>query len=59
VEEGLSNKEIGGRLGIEVSTVKNHMHNVLGKIDVTRRGQAVSWLRSQAVGAREEAIRKN
>jgi DNA-binding NarL/FixJ family response regulator len=29
IDEGLSNKEIAVRLGIEVATVKNHVHNLL------------------------------
>lgn len=45
VDEGLSNKEIARQLGIEVSTVKNHIHNVLGKLRVKRRGQAAAKAR--------------
>ena len=40
IEEGLSNKEIARQLSIEVSTVKNHVHNVLGKLQVQHRWQA-------------------
>jgi DNA-binding NarL/FixJ family response regulator len=40
IEEGLSNKEIARQLSIEVSTVKNHVHNVLGKLRVNHRWQA-------------------
>ncbi len=40
VGEGLSNKEIAQRLCIEVSTVKNHVHNVLEKLGVDRREDA-------------------
>lgn len=40
IEAGLSNKEIARKLSIEVSTVKNHVHNVLGKLRVTHRWQA-------------------
>jgi DNA-binding NarL/FixJ family response regulator len=45
VERGLSNKEIAVRLGIEVATVKNHVHNVLEKLHVHRRGEAAALLR--------------
>jgi len=45
VEDGLSNKQIAGRLGIEVATVKNHVHNLLEKLQVHRRGEAVARLR--------------
>lgn len=40
IEEGLSNKEIARHLSIEVSTVKNHVHNLLGKLQVEHRWQA-------------------
>jgi len=43
--EGLSNKQIAGRLCIEVPTVKNHVHNILRKFEVERRGQAAAYLR--------------
>lgn len=46
VGEGLSNKEIARRLCIEVPTVKNHVHNILRKLDVPGRGQAAAQLRS-------------
>jgi two-component system, NarL family, nitrate/nitrite response regulator NarL len=42
LEEGLSNKQIARRLGIELSTVKNHVHNVLAKLGVARRAEAVA-----------------
>jgi DNA-binding NarL/FixJ family response regulator len=39
---GLSNKEIARELGIELATVKNHVHQVLEKLGVQRRGEAVA-----------------
>jgi DNA-binding CsgD family transcriptional regulator len=39
LEQDLSNKEIAVRLGIEVATVKNHVHNVLGKLGLNRRSE--------------------
>ena len=42
--EGLSNKEIAARLLLGVSTVKNHVHNLLGKIDAHTRAEAVAVL---------------
>jgi two-component system, NarL family, nitrate/nitrite response regulator NarL len=44
IAQGLSNKEIALRLYIEVSTVKNHVHNILEKLRVTRRGEAAERL---------------
>ena len=45
IEQGLSNKEISRTLGIEVATVKNHVHHVLEKLNVRRRGEAAALLR--------------
>jgi DNA-binding NarL/FixJ family response regulator len=42
--EGLSNKAIARQLAIRPSTVKNHMHNALEKLDTHRRGEAVAKL---------------
>lgn len=44
VAQGRSNKEIARRLTISSATVKNHMHSVLQKLRVSRRGQAVARL---------------
>jgi two-component system, NarL family, nitrate/nitrite response regulator NarL len=48
LEEGLSNKEIARCLSIEVRTVKNHVHNILEKLRVHRRGEAAALLRTRA-----------
>jgi two-component system nitrate/nitrite response regulator NarL len=48
LEDGLSNKEIARRLSIELPTVKNHVHNILDKLGVNRRGEAVARLRDEA-----------
>jgi DNA-binding NarL/FixJ family response regulator len=36
VEAGLTNKEIARKLSIEIRTVKNHVHNLMEKLDVRR-----------------------
>jgi two-component system, NarL family, nitrate/nitrite response regulator NarL len=46
IEKGLSNKEIAAQLSIAVTTVKNHVHSILEKLKVQRRGEAASLLRS-------------
>lgn len=40
IEKGYSNQEIARSLTIEVGTVKNHVHNVLKKLNVSNRKQA-------------------
>jgi inosine-uridine nucleoside N-ribohydrolase len=45
IEKGLSNKEIAAQLSIAVTTVKNHVHSILDKLKVHRRGEAASLLR--------------
>jgi two-component system nitrate/nitrite response regulator NarL len=45
IDLGLSNKEIAQRLSIEVRTVKNHVHNILEKLQVHRRGEAAARMR--------------
>ena len=43
VSMGLSNREVGKSLGISVETVKEHMQNILRKLDVNDRTQAAVW----------------
>lgn len=52
IERGLSNKEIARQLGIEATTVKNHVHNLLDKLNVHRRGEAAARLRSDLTKSR-------
>jgi DNA-binding NarL/FixJ family response regulator len=44
IERNLSNKDIANTLGIEVATVKNHVHSLLQKLSVHRRSEAVALL---------------
>jgi two-component system nitrate/nitrite response regulator NarL len=46
IDEGLSNKQIARRLCIELSTVKNHVHNILEKLRVDRRSEAAARMRA-------------
>lgn len=50
IEQGLSNKEIAVQLGIEVSTVKNHVHNILDKLQLHDRQSAVRYLKEHGLG---------
>lgn len=49
IEERLSNKQIAARLGIELQTVKNHVHNVLEKLDLDGRFSAVAYARDRGL----------
>ena len=52
MQQGVANKTISRELGIELSTVKNHVHSILAKLGVHRRGEAISLLyaHEKAVG---------
>jgi two-component system nitrate/nitrite response regulator NarL len=43
VTKGLSNREIARLLSIAVATVKNHVHNILDKLEVSTRAEASAW----------------
>ena len=51
ISAGLSNKEIARHLGIGLTTTKSHVHNVLGKLNVHRRGRVGTWMRSGSSSA--------
>jgi len=51
IDQGLSNKEIARRLTIEISTVKNHVHNILDKLNVSRRAEAAARVRADRLEA--------
>jgi DNA-binding NarL/FixJ family response regulator len=51
IEKGLSNKEIAMQLGIEVSTVKNHVHNILDKLKQHDRQSVVRYVKEHGFGA--------
>jgi two-component system nitrate/nitrite response regulator NarL len=46
IDEGLSNKEIAARLCIELSTVKNHVHNLIDKLGARGRTDAAARMRA-------------
>lgn len=45
--EGLTNKEIAQRLSIEPQTVKNHVHNILDKLQLPNRLEAGEYAREK------------
>jgi two-component system nitrate/nitrite response regulator NarL len=44
IGQGLSNQAIAEQLVIEVGTVKNHVHSILEKLNVSSRRDAVRFL---------------
>jgi non-specific serine/threonine protein kinase len=46
VAEGLSSREIAGRLVISKRTVDAHIEHIYGKLGVSSRVRPASWLRS-------------
>ena len=46
VAEGLSNKEIAGKLFVSINTVKTHLSRLYEKLEVSRRTQAVEKAKS-------------
>ena len=55
IDEGLSNKAIAQRLCIELPTVKNHVHNVLDKLNVRRRSEAAALVRRRGLASERRA----
>jgi len=51
LEQGLSNKEIAQTLHIELTTVKNHVHQILRKLGASRRGEAAALIRRAGLTA--------
>ncbi|MGH8286392.1 MAG: LuxR C-terminal-related transcriptional regulator [Steroidobacteraceae bacterium] len=56
IDDGLSNKEIARRLSIETATVKNHVHHLLEKLQVHRRGEAAAIVRAVAPSERAKHL---
>ncbi|MBX3000256.1 MAG: response regulator transcription factor [Caldilineaceae bacterium] len=56
IERGYSNQEIADTLTIEVGTVKNHVHNILKKLNVDNRKRAAMLARQVLPERRIEKI---
>ena len=44
ISKGFTNQQIAQHLVIEVGTVKNHVHNILEKLNVSSRGEAAAYM---------------
>lgn len=51
IEQGLSNKEIARQLCIGNGTIKHHIHNILEKLQVRRRGEIAARIRRDRLQA--------
>jgi hypothetical protein len=51
---GMTNKEIGRRLGISDMTVKTHAHNIFHKLDISGRMHLCGLPRAQQIAAPQE-----
>jgi DNA-binding NarL/FixJ family response regulator len=49
VEVGLSNKQIANELSIGLQTVKNHVHNILDKLQLSGRAEAARYAREHGL----------
>jgi DNA-binding NarL/FixJ family response regulator len=57
IREGLSNKQIAQRLSLGPSTVKNHVHGLLSRLQVGDRWEAAAFIR-RAAGSAPAPIQK-
>ena len=55
IEQGLTNKEIACELKIEVSTVKNHVHNILDKLQLQDRWSAARYAKEHGFVCRHRS----
>jgi two-component system, NarL family, nitrate/nitrite response regulator NarL len=52
VGKGLSNKAIARSLHISLGTTKSHVHNMLGKLNLQRRGEATAYCAARDAGSK-------
>lgn len=53
IEQGLTNQQIAFRLSLTLHTVKNHVHNLLSKLGVASRAEAVTVFRATKYANRD------
>jgi two-component system, NarL family, nitrate/nitrite response regulator NarL len=59
IREGLSNKQIAQRLSLGPSTVKNHVHGLLSRLQVGRRTEAAACIRHLAGSPAVSALKRS
>jgi two-component system, NarL family, nitrate/nitrite response regulator NarL len=52
IAQNMSNQEIAEHLYIEIATVKNHVHNILAKLEIRGRAEVADWVRGAGVPQR-------
>lgn len=55
IEQGLTNKAIARQLCISIQTVKNHVHNILRKLDLQRRTEVAHYARYTVCSAKSSS----
>jgi len=52
--QGLSNRELADRMGISLKTVRNHVSNILAKLQVADRTEAIARARAAGLGTEKD-----
>jgi DNA-binding NarL/FixJ family response regulator len=52
--QGLSNQEVADRMGISLKTARNHVSNILGRLQVADRTEAVARARAAGLGGEKK-----
>jgi DNA-binding NarL/FixJ family response regulator len=52
--QGLSNQEVAQRMGISLKTARNHVSNILGRLQVADRTEAVARARAAGMGGEKK-----
>jgi DNA-binding NarL/FixJ family response regulator len=53
--QGLSNQEVAERMGISLKTARNHVSNILGRLQVADRTEAVARARAAGLGSEKKS----
>jgi DNA-binding NarL/FixJ family response regulator len=53
--QGLSNQEVAGRMGISLKTARNHVSNILARLQVADRTEAVARARAAGLGTEKKS----